>query len=291
MIPVLLPLLLACASDGPGAGGAASQEREPPAPDGSDPDLLDPWAAEPTWSVEEMEANVQAMIDLGFPNPRAPYLAYLELMGHGDELCPGDPTQLVGQEIGLDGCYSSGGYHYEGNTTLIETDVSDEMSAQHGFQLVGDFVIDDDQGDRLAGGGIMMLSVSESGPRRDWGSQAAGTWIHTLRDDWLGRGISATLAASGTSGSEGQDRLALQGTLGLDHVYVQLDLTWPLTECAGHATGEVQIRDPSGLWGTLVLDESCDGCGTWTMEATGDSAEVCLDFRSYGGSVAELGTW
>ncbi len=280
-------LLLAACAASPPQGEAPS----PPVPDGDDPDLLDPWTTTPEWTPEELEARVQDVIALGFPNPRAPYLAYLSLMARGDAECPGDPTQLVGQEIGFEGCTSASGVHFEGNTTLIETDTDEPTAAQRGYQLGGDFLIEDTDGTVLAGGGTMMSSVIESAEgRRTWSSQAAGTWIHTRRDDWLGRGISATLVASGMSASSPEDRLGLVGTLGLDGVYLQFDVEWP-TDCGGHATGEVRVRDPSGAWGTIVLGDACDGCGVWTLPATGESATVCLDLRAYGSSVAELGTW
>lgn len=259
---------------------------------GGDPDDLGPYAAATVWGPEDVAEIVQAMLGLGFPNPRAPYLAYLALMEQGDEACPGDPTQLVGQEMAQGGCTATSGVHYEGNTTLVEVERSDETGAQRGFQLAGDFRIEGADGVVLEGGGTMLHSVTESaGGRRDWVAQSAGTWRHTRADDWLGRGISATVGVNGVSGSAGDDRLLLDGTLGIDGVFVEFEsLSWA-DDCGGNPRGALHVRDPSGVWGTVSFGDRCDGCGDWVVEATAETGEVCLDLRSYGSAVVELGTW
>jgi len=282
--------VLALALAGSACEDGGAPDTALPASD-ADADDLGDFAAAPEWSAEEMTAAAQAMLELGFPNPKAPYDAYMSLLSFRDEVCPGEGDQLVGQEMAQGGCTASTGAHYEGNTTLLVTDESGGDVERRSFSLGGDFLIEDPEGYRLAGGGGMSYGISRAGSGQvDWFGESAGTWIHDRRDDWLGLGISSTVTFGGSAGGDNAV-LTLDGSLGLDGVYVQfVDLTWR-DGCDAYPQGSVRMRDPSGLWSTLDLADRCDGCGAWSIDGLGEPTEACLDLRPYGSAIAELGTW
>lgn len=284
-------LLWSLALVGCGPGESPADEPEPRVLDTTDPDLLDPFVADPEWSVEETIARVEAGMALGFPDPRIAVDAYVELLGGRDETCPNAGEHLIGQEMPIDGCTSAAGYHYAGNTTLLRFSSPDTTRESQGYSLGGDFEIRDPQGYRLAGGGAMTYSWTREGNGQTiWMGEAAGSWIHDKRDDALGLGVSGTLMFRGAAATD-NDMTGLTGTVGVGDMFVQfVDVTWAAT-CDGNPSGSVRIRDASGMWSTLDYGDRCDGCGTYTIDLLGESTEACLDLGVYKATIEDMGTW
>ena len=76
-----------------------------------------------------------------------------------------------------------------------------------------------------------------------------------------------------------EQRQTIRGSLGLGQRWMSLDdLAWDKS-CGEQPTGTLGIRDPSGLWLWLELDESCSGCGFATWDVTGERAQLCVDLN------------
>jgi hypothetical protein len=282
------------ASGGLSACGPDTGEDGPAAAatyDTADADLLDPFVADPDWTVEETIAHVEAGMALGFPDPRIPVEAYVELLEGRDETCPNAGEHLIGQDMPIDGCTSASGYHYAGNTTLLRFSSKDPSREMEGYSLGGDFEIRDPEGYILAGGGAMTYTWSrEANGQTVWMGEAAGSWVHDKRDDAFGLGVSGTLTFRGAAATA-DDNVALTGTVGVGEMYIQfVDVSWAAS-CGGYPSGSVRMRDPSGVWSTLDYGDRCDGCGTYTIDLLGETSEACLDLGVYKATIEDLGTW
>jgi hypothetical protein len=282
----------ALASFGLLSAGCAGSDRadgdSAAAPGEDDVDQLAPFVAEPVWSADEMTAEAERLVALGFPDPNVPFDAYKALLAYRDDTCPNAGDQLVGQEMPEGGCLAASGAHFEGNTVIIETNVVEGADAIRGFQFGGDFLISDPSGAWLAGGGGMRFqTVRSNNGDVIWSGEAAGTWIDTRRDDWLGLGFSSTFTFGGASTADGRT-LTMNGTVGVDGVYVQfVDVAWA-DACGGYPTGHLRIRDPSGVWADLDFADRCDGCGTLTHDTLDDATEACVDLSPFTSALAAL---
>jgi hypothetical protein len=254
----------------------------------ADVDQLDPFVAAPEWSTEELTARAEHLLSLGFPDPNIPFDAYKGMFAYRDETCPNAGEQLVGQEMPEGGCFAASGAHFEGNTSIVEIDEVTGSDTRSGFQFGGDFLISDPAGDWLAGGGGMrMQTLRSNNGNVVWSGEAAGTWIDTRRDDWLGLGFSSTFTFNGSRTADGLV-LTMSGTVGVDDVYLQLvDLMWE-DRCGGYPTGSLRIRDPSGVWADLDFGDRCDGCGTLTHDTLDDATEACVDLSPYASALADM---
>jgi hypothetical protein len=235
-----------------------------------------PWApdedSESTWTSEEVASAIDEGLVAGFPEVADLVDAYLELLAHGDEDCPGDPTQLT--DAVLYGCTTDEGYTYAGISTY------DVQEAETSVEALGaDFRILTPTGERYEAGGYIALWTSEYGGTEYRGAEIEGSWIWEGSDGAASEGLSTVMYAFRTLDEEGELRLIIDGSLGVwGSAMVFEGLEYIDNDCGGFPTGVVRIREPSGVWVAWTAEDSCSECGQVTVddEVLG---EGCVDLR------------
>jgi hypothetical protein len=229
------------------------------APDGaSNSDLgLIPTDVTPIWTPDDLSEAVLAMTELPPLNPQAVRDTYFELMSHGDAVCPGSTTQLIGSD--LRGCTADSGWFYAGVSTWMEQEAAG--NAPGGWLLSGDFEILDPEGHRFIGGGGVD---ARKGPEGADEARYSGQWSFPGgATDWLGYGISAYFQQSVVAAS---GAVAITGGLTYGEVSIWSDRLKYAPEVCDGLTGSVEIRDPSGVWFVLDYGDDCDTAGALSFD-------------------------
>lgn len=238
---------------------------------------------EPTLSVDEVGAILDAVIALGAPDPDEIAETYEGLMGLGGERCPGADLELYEPE---GGCMTDDDTLYSGVAwyDIVDTMVDDigetvELSWIHG----GDFEILTRDGARFAGGGEVTMFSRWEDTVLISDIDMAGTWVDNQRSDWLGQTMSGVWLATSRVAPTGTAFTLTGGlTLGDHHLFLN-QLTWDDEDaCAGEATGAISVRDDRGYWYLWELGEDCDDCGPLTFHDDQEQGELCLDLSGWG---------
>jgi hypothetical protein len=238
------------------------------------------WNVQPEWTGDEAVLSVESALELGFPDPLSLLEDYQAMMAAGDESCPGDDTQLMGDLVPREGCTSESGYFYSGVAAYTETSGTGSFGPLFAFHLDAGFRLIDDQSMEYEAGGNVLYSMerSEELSRHQWSAQVEGSWVYGGAAPWFDAGISASLSLGGTL-IDGQQIDKAWGTLGMAGSWFAMDeMTWD-SSCGDQPFGVLGIRDPSGLWIWIELDSDCSGCGTGTWDGTGEVEELCVDLR------------
>ncbi len=242
-----------------------------------------PWVtdteAEPLWTAEQAALEIALGLAEGLPEPRLPMDTYLGLMAQGDADCPGHSTQLKSDV--LYGCESAAGIWFEGISMYGREEGEGGVGSVFEF-LSGDFVIQDVDGRILEVGGHVVHSLFPSDGGYTYGLEFVGSWLLTPSETFLDPMNSLVLDV--TLDSEGL--VVLAGGWGRGGIDLFFDVLSFDGSCEGHATGTVQIRDSTGTWYALTLQDSCTGCGEVIWGGTTSLGEACVDLRATGDELA-----
>ncbi len=276
---MLAALIAACSSDKPceDCEGSGGEDTAAMVYSVEEPD--------PLWTAEEFGENLERIISLGAPNPGDITDAYLEIMGQGDELCPGDVYNL---STVPEGCDTETGAHYAGigwYYSMEWEDMPDGSQQALSYTHGGDFEIIRANGLRFAGGGgLAFLSDDSSEDSLTSEFDVHGTWVDEQRMDFLGIGFSGVYEATLRRDKDGGYAYSATGGIGLgeDHYYLD-EATWDTDDaCAGKMSGAIRVRDDRGFWTTWDVGDDCDDCGTVTFHEDNELGEFCLDTTEWG---------
>lgn len=247
-------------------------------------------ASQPVWDGPAVEAALEAALVDGMPTPAPPILAYFGLMALGDELCPGDPSQLT--DAVILGCTAANGAWFGGVSEWL--DVAGGLPNPGNYQhyqvqsLVGDFEIRDPSGRVFRAGGNMTRVLWSRVGTRGFSGELVGTWGWEGDAGWLADGLSANLSIRAFE-DRGGDRLRLQGGLQVHGLALELRPLRYGPACPSQPEGAVEIRDPSGAWHHLELG-ACEACGQLWVGGEGDPVEICPDLSAIPSQIeGELG--
>jgi len=280
-------LVVAC---GPSAEPAPPVD-EAPAEDQAIPQLeVDDPVAE--WGAAEVEAAVEHVLGDDVPTPVAPRDAYLALMAEGDEVCPGDPLQIL--DAFLTGCTSSSGIWYAGISEWQEQHSVDHFGKFEleldMWALLGDFEIVDEEGREFhSGGHVAAWSLQLAGMHRR-GAEMSGSWLWEGHDGWLDQEMSASMSYLVDSAGSARS-LVIDGGLTVQGVTLHMEELTFGQGCPAHPQGELDVRDPSGSWHRISL-EACEPCGPVSYGGAEPHGEACFDFEGLVDAViADLDDW
>jgi hypothetical protein len=234
--------------------GCAPVDPEPPSGD-----TAATLATPPAWSAEDVGAQFERVVTAGIPEPWTLNGHYLELIAHGDVVCPGPDNQMVMPE---GTCVSESGYAYYGVATWWDTS-TEELTAFYMF--TASFVITPPEEAPFQAGGSFRYDEYADGT---WSGLVEGVFVDEGQGGWLASEPSSALQLAGTAES-----VVLHGGVTTDDGVVWFD---SLTTCDTTAAGDVRVRAPEGDWYTLSLDPDCSGCGQVTL-GDQDLGEVCVD--------------
>lgn len=231
------------------------------------------------WTFDEAVAAIDAVFAMGFYGPVELKAAYLDLMQHGDDYCPGSDVEIY--DTFVTGCVAESGYYYAGVSVYASEEWPGENSSAWSFG--GDFEILDPSGNQMLVGGHTFGLYEDIIPEMI-GGDITGSWSLSGAEGWLGEGISAMLLIDGVVGQS----LSLTGGLGVGATAMYFpELSWSYPSCWDSPVGELQVRDPAGHWFSLVLNEDCTGCGEMTYIADGTTQEVCVALSGLGQEITE----
>jgi hypothetical protein len=258
------------------SGGAEAEDEPRPLP-------------ERTYTDEALVAELERGLALGVPSPRVLQHQYLEWMAWGDEVCPGDPLQISDSKVPKTGCTAESGYFFSGVASYVATEDGESTLTL----MSGDFELRDLEGRAYVAGGvnrfIALPSVDSGG--MDWRMEVVGSWRDGTAVGWLsGEGYSGALTAEGSYSTAGAtarlDGVLSQG--GVEYFFDQL--TFDTAGCDSNPKGALSVRDPSGLWATITLDEACTGCGVIQWDGSESRSPVCVDLVEFGRDLLVLPT-
>ncbi len=281
----LVLLALACADPAPAPGpvrdtAADPEPAEDTAPVGDTAEQTLPGgdrpSTEPTWTAAEAAAAITAAVAQGLPDPRDERDIYLSMLAQGDSECPGHATYL--DDSHLYGCRTLDGWFYSGISDWLESDDTVDGVRTTTWEVNGDFLLRDPDGNALEVGGHARAARTEAayGGVALW-LEHSGTWLRQGHESWLATGASGRF--SQTAATAGGDRtLAVEGAVGFGGTWLAFDgLVLSDGACAWGGTGAVRVRDPSGGWHTLDLGDTCGTCGPVTYDGRQDLGEACVD--------------
>jgi len=260
-------LLLACSSSSP---EPQHIDRQVSGPEASSPTLpdIEESPAQSTMTPQEVVAAIETALQTP-PMPSDVTDAYINLMGLGDDECPGDPENIMDQWVY--GCDANTGYSFAGVTDWFGGEY--EHMGQSGtlVGLAGDFWIDTPEGHQLEAGGH-AVTVTAPGI---WVGEIAGSWTWTDGPGWVSSGYSGNLRQEIYDGGF----VSLTGAANIMGIHIAgHDLVLPAT-CDGKAIGGISLRDPSGGWYRLDF-EDCSACAELHFEGR-PMGEACVDFSEY----------
>ena len=231
---------------------------------------------EPEWDLAAVESELDWLLSQGFPSPRVAMALYLEVMSHGDSVCPGNEEYI--DATNLSGCTAESGYYFSGVSTYEREFFTEEDGNQITFEgSTGDYLFRNPEGEAMESGGHQTLAtvVNPLGQVANIFSAHSGTFGWAAHDGVYKEKVSGSLQVMvGQHGD--QKQLHMQGAISyLDHsLYFETDL-W---EDCGWRTdaGVVELRDPSGGWYTLGPQSCQSDCMTATFDGE-VQGQVCVD--------------
>lgn len=233
-------------------------------------------AMEPVWDAAELEAELSWLFSQGFPNSREAMGLYLDVLSHGDAICPGNAEYI--DETMLRGCTAESGYFFSGVSTYERQSLIDEDGNQVSYQgSTGDFLFRDPEGQEMEAGGHQTQAIWETaqGQVQQVLTEHSGSFVWAGHEGVYREKVSGSLHAVAVI-SEGQKQLYLQGAISyLDHaLYLQTGL---LADCGWrNEAGVIEVRDPSGGWFTLG-PQSCESDCMPVSFGGAPQGEICVD--------------
>ena len=231
---------------------------------------------EPEWDLAAVESELEWLLSQGFPSSRQAMAMYLEVMSHGDSVCPGNEEYI--DATNLRGCTAESGYYFSGVSTYEREFFTEEGGNEIIFEgSTGDYLFRNPEGEAMESGGHQTLAtvVNPLGQVANIFSAHSGTFGWAAHDGVYKEKVSGSLQVMvGQHGD--QKQLHMQGAISyLDHsLYFETDL-W---EDCGWRTdaGVVELRDPSGGWYTLGPQSCQSDCMTATFDGE-VQGQVCVD--------------
>ncbi len=260
-------VLLAC---------TAPQDTQPVADTGSPLPGSERPVTEPEWDLPTLESELNWLLSQGFPTSQAAMEQYLEVMSHGDSVCPGNEEYI--DATNLRGCTADSGYFYSGVSTYERQSFTEEGGNQISFEgSTGDYLFRNPDGLEMEGGGHQTLAivVNPQGEVNNVFSEHSGSFIWQAHDGVYKEQVSGSLQVVAVEVGDFK-QLHMQGAISyLGHaLFFETDL-WE--ECGWRSdAGVVEVRDPSGGWFTLGPQSCQSDCMTATF-AGEVQGEVCVD--------------
>lgn len=230
------------------------------------------------WSEAERDAALTAAAALPLPDPWQVQAELLDLYAQGDEHCPGMPTSM-GKDA-MAGCYAASGWWYKGIGMVEETWHADDAGESIMLFMMGDMEIRSPADERAAIGGhwnTMLFRAPDGTGTVEMGFEGSWSWEASPLE-WYALGVSGWLELRAAWEEDtGEAALSLDGVLGEGDAALSVEgLTWE-DACGPNPTGVLQLRDPSGHWYRLQLDDCDSSCGVLTVEEVVQDADYCLD--------------
>lgn len=214
---------------------------------------------QPTWTYEQAAAEADALLIQGILMPDDVVVPYLEFMEHASGGCPAAEDPVDFQGWWDDDCVTDDGYGFYGKSMFAGF-------LAEGYGHVAGYTLIRPDGSRLVGAG----GASKHGLDGfvDLGGVFWDSASDGLHGELIDAGLQVTKSEDGVVVVAGGFALGSGG--GLHFADVQ---TGETCESAPDS-GELRIREPSGLWWSLVFDD-CAACGT--LGIVGEPhGEVCL---------------
>ena len=240
------------------------------------PDVDRP-AAQAQWGAQEIEDAIEAALVTGFPNVWTLHDTYLQMLSHGDEVCPGHETYI--DDTWLYGCTADSGYWFAGVSEYWTEIQSLETAQIESWVIAGDFEFRDTEGQALSvGGGITAQHWRElDSDVTGWFTEIQGTWIHQGQGGWLDQGVSGALQTTMTH-SESDDEIWLGGAVGFRNIQLYTRQLRMARSCDWGLMGDLSVRDPSGAWHAIVFGHECTPCGELSFQGE-PLGEVCPNLQ------------
>jgi hypothetical protein len=226
------------------------------------------WEPPPAvWSAEQTETALAAVLSLGIPEPMTVFSDWQSMFGGVDPGCPGG--ELYGISSTASGCVSESGWLYAGMASYSEFTAEIERAE---VLSVDGYIIAPDDRTFIGGGTVGMMRINDADSSA-WIIEMEGSFgLSSSASPWLSQ--LPSLALFGEGGFRGDHRqLSLLGGWQVDGQAIYLDIGLD-SDCEG-LTGQVQLRDPSGLWHSVELE--CAACGPVSYADGPASAEICID--------------
>lgn len=258
-------LLLACTP----TQSAPSTDTGAPLPGAERPIL------EPEWDLDALESELTWLLSEGFPSSRVAMAHYLEVMSHGDSVCPGNKEFI--DATNLRGCTADSGYFYSGVSTYERQSFVEQGSLVTFEGSTGDYLFRNPEGDEMEGGGHQTLSVvyTPLGDAHVVFAEHSGSFVWEADEGVYREPVSGSMQVFAAQNVE-RTQLNLLGAISyLDRsLYFQTDL-WE--DCGWRSEdGFIEVRDPSGGWYTLGPQSCQSDCMTATF-AGEVRGEICVD--------------
>ena len=267
---LLLSGLLACVDPlaGPGPDRTTSTPTEADTATGS----VDLPIPPPPLDAGGVAAAIDQTTAAGVPEPLLARAAYLSIFAHRDPRCPGGQgTNLPGR---FQGCLAESGWLFAG---LAEYTGPPDPSIIDDFHLLGDFNVQDADGNWFIGGGELDLDVHRGPGTVSWTGEVSGTWSWPAWTGWMTPEGAGGVMHLEVQRTDMDWSATVDGPLtnGVDSVHL-FEVRATSNECGGAATGPIELRDASGHW--YRLDATC-GCGpvSWADGTPLGEACVALD--------------
>ncbi|MFT5585212.1 MAG: hypothetical protein ACI9VR_002800 [Cognaticolwellia sp.] len=231
---------------------------------------------EPEWDAADLEYELTWLLSQGFPNSRQAMALYLEVMSHGDSICPGNKEYI--DATNLRGCVADSGYYYSGVSTYERQALTEPDGSQISFEgSTGDYLFRNPEGQEMEGGGHQTLAVvvDPLGEVNNVFSEHSGSFAWAAHDGVYREKVSGSLQVVAVKYTESR-QLNIQGAISyLGHsLFFQTDL-WE--DCGWNTNaGVIEVRDPSGGWYTLGPQSCESNCMTATFDGE-LQGEVCVD--------------
>lgn len=259
-------LLLACAAPDPATGDDSAAE----------PDLphLESPTAQATWSRTEAVSELNAAFALGLPDPLVFRDHYMDLMRQGDPHCPGHPTHITDDWVL--GCTALSGVWFSGITEYYEDLTGDDPW----WILLGDAQLTDAEGYEYSLGGHVLESnyIDDNSAASVYTAQIHGAMLYEAAAPPFDQRVSAFFQLSVEDHLDDSEVVSVEGgvtaharSLNFVGFSVVRDAA-----CDWSPKGVVAIRDPSGAWFTLEMEEACGACGALTFADDQDLGRVCV---------------
>lgn len=257
-----------------------------------DPTADDDWSASihgqahtAEWTAEDVAAAFLTAVSAGVPSPPPVLTSYKELLGHADEVCPGDFFHEG--FLAMEGCTSTDGTTFRGAAGLVEEDarVYAEDGAWTGTYAVmfapADYVILRPDGTELDGNGNTDMRITRRDGEIAWTTSMLGSFRDTGAEGWLGLGFSGNFQISGFESASGRSS-GLNGALSVNGAAISLDnLAFDEAVCPeGAMGGSIGVRQPDATWYTITMPSRCSSCGDLTWEGSASLGEACLDLQA-----------
>ncbi len=259
-----------------------------------DPATPPSWGPDsPERSAEESLALLVDTFDRSVVDPVDVGRVYNAFMEQRESDCPMYEDSTAEGVPGVwftPGCTTTTDWTYTGQAQYME--MCEEQSDEHGafsfynIGMLAQFQNTDPDGELFVGGGNLVHScLVEADGTGACESFMGGTWAYggahagEVGGGWMGDGSETSLFIEHTWTAD--SRLTeLTGGIDLAGFRISFEdtiLDWE--SCDGRPTGAVRIRDPSGWWHELHLDDDCSGCGQMSWRGI-DEGRHCIDLAT-----------